>query len=77
MREAALQREAALRRCPAPGSAQHQAVLTTPPGTQLARPTPSRPGLQVMTLAQHKYASNVVEACLKHGCQAHRDAIVE
>lgn len=33
--------------------------------------------LQVMTLAQHKYASNVVEACLKHGRQAHRDAIVE
>ena len=33
--------------------------------------------LQVMTLAQHKYASNVVEACLKHGRPAHRDAIVE
>jgi hypothetical protein len=32
---------------------------------------------QVMTLAQHKYASNVVEACLKHGGQAHRDAILE
>ncbi|KAL4431371.1 hypothetical protein ABPG75_006627 [Micractinium tetrahymenae] len=32
---------------------------------------------QVMTLAQHKYASNVVEACLKHGTQAHRDAILE
>ena len=32
---------------------------------------------QVTTLAQHKYASNVVEACLKHGTQAHRDAIVE
>lgn len=32
---------------------------------------------QVMTLAQHKYASNVVEACLKHGAQAHRDAIIE
>ncbi len=31
---------------------------------------------QVMALAQHKYASNVVEACLKHGTQAHRDAIV-
>ena len=30
-----------------------------------------------MTLAQHKYASNVVEACLKHGRQAHRDAILE
>lgn len=33
--------------------------------------------MQVMTLAQHKYASNVVEACLKHGRPAHRDAIVE
>ena len=32
---------------------------------------------QVMSLAQHKYASNVVEACLKHGRPAHRDAIVE
>ncbi|EFN51026.1 hypothetical protein CHLNCDRAFT_28462 [Chlorella variabilis] len=32
---------------------------------------------QVMTLAQHKYASNVVEACLKHSGQAHRDAIVD
>ncbi len=32
---------------------------------------------QVMTLAQHKYASNVVEACLKHGGQAHRDAVIE
>lgn len=31
---------------------------------------------QVTALAQHKYASNVVEACLKHGTQAHRDAIV-
>ena len=32
---------------------------------------------QAVTLAQHKYASNVVEACLKHGLQQHRDAVIE
>jgi hypothetical protein len=30
-----------------------------------------------MTLALHKYASNVVEACLKNGEQPHRDGIVK
>lgn len=53
--------------------AQHKCAsswLTVQP-----RLPPNEP--QVMTLAQHKYASNVVEACLKHGRQAHRDAVVE
>lgn len=31
---------------------------------------------QVMVLAQHKYASNVVEACFKHGSSAQRDLLL-
>lgn len=30
----------------------------------------------VMSLAQHKYASNVVEACFKHGSAAQRDLLI-
>lgn len=31
---------------------------------------------QVVTLAQHKYASNVVEACFKHGLPEQKQALL-
>lgn len=53
----------------------HQLYSTHPKQSRQAIVSKVAP--QVMTLAQHKYASNVVEACLKHGAQEHRDAILE
>lgn len=62
------------------------AALTSKPAPLLAASLPcarcrdaivGKVAPQVMALAQHKYASNVVEACLKHGQQAHRDAIIQ
>ena len=59
-------------RCPS-----HAAGAPTPFAPPCSDAIVAKAAPQVMTLAQHKYASNVVEACLKRGEQRHRDAIIE